>query len=284
MIHNQILHDKLFEANHSTTDSYPDVLILSSGERLHYRKVELVLRYHVPNKFKDPEGYAHHLLFLFYPFRDECKLKVGQPSSYSSKLREPGVIEVINKNKSLVEPYRDLVNDAFLNHRSGISHSWNPFSQQENDDVENELCEINEQAELSSQDIKNRNNQTYSEVVSSQVQAAILSDSEINSKIRSLKLKHIFDFIFNWAKLQVKINSGVISNHSKPFHMFFSGNGGCAESHLIKTIYYEVDETFFFGSGDPGKPRILLLAATGVTATNINGNTIQYPAEVSFSC
>ena len=221
---------------------------------------------------------------MFYPFRDECKLKVGQPSSYSSKLREPGVIEVINKNKSLVKPYRDLVNDAFLNHRSGISHSWNPFSQQENDDVENELCEINEQAELSSQDIKNRNNQTYSEVVSSQVQAAILSDSEINSKIRSLKLKHIFDFISNWAKLQVKIKSGVISNHSKPFHMFFSGNGGCAESDLIKTIYYEVDETFLFGSGDPGKPRILLLAATGVTATNINGNTIQYPAEVSFSC
>ena len=39
----EVLDDKLFEANHSTTDSYPNVLILSSGERLHYRKVELVL-------------------------------------------------------------------------------------------------------------------------------------------------------------------------------------------------------------------------------------------------
>ena len=94
----EVLDDKPFEVNHSTTDSYPDALILSSGERLHYRKVELVLRYHVPKKFKDPEGYVHHLLFLFYPFCDECKLKVGQPSSYSSKLCEPGVIEVINKN------------------------------------------------------------------------------------------------------------------------------------------------------------------------------------------
>ena len=61
----EVLDDKPFEANHSTTDSYPDALILSSGERLHYRKVELVLRYHVPNKFKDPEGYAHHLLLHF---------------------------------------------------------------------------------------------------------------------------------------------------------------------------------------------------------------------------
>ena len=126
----EALDDKLFEPNHSTTDSYPDVLIHSSRERLHYRKAELVLRYHVPNKFKAPEGYAHHLLFMFYPFRDECELTVGQLSSYSSKLSQPGVIEVINNNKSLVEPYSDLVNDAFLNYRSDISISWDPFSQQ----------------------------------------------------------------------------------------------------------------------------------------------------------
>ena len=132
----EILDDKLFEANHSTTDSYPDVLILSSGERLYYRKVELVLWYHVSIEFKDPQGYAHHLLFMLYPFRYECELKVGQPSSYSSKLSETGVIEVINNNKSLIEPYSDLVNDAFLNYRSDISISWDPFSQQENDDIE----------------------------------------------------------------------------------------------------------------------------------------------------
>ena len=117
----------LFGANHSTTDSYPDLFILYSGERLHYRKVELVLRYHVPNKVKDPEGYAHHLLFIFYLHRDECELKVGQPSSYSSKLSEPEVIEVISNNKSLVEPCSDLLNDAFLNYRSEISPSWDPL-------------------------------------------------------------------------------------------------------------------------------------------------------------
>ena len=38
----------------------------------------------------------------------------------------------------------------------------------------------------------------------------ILSDDEINSKIRSLNLKQwqIFDFIHNWAKLYVKVKSG----------------------------------------------------------------------------
>ena len=73
------------------------MLILSSGEKLHYRKVELVLRYHVPNKFKDPEGYAHHLLFMFYPFCEECV-------RIFFKIEGTRVIEVINNNKSLVEP------------------------------------------------------------------------------------------------------------------------------------------------------------------------------------
>ena len=117
-------------------------------------------------------------------------------------MSEPGVIEVINNNKNLFEPYNHLVNDAFLNYRSDISLSLDPFSQKEND-VENELIEINEQTEISGQFTDNRNNQTYSEVVSSQLQATIISDSEINSKTRSLSLKQrqIFDFIFNWVKL-----------------------------------------------------------------------------------
>ena len=57
------LVDKLIERNHSIFNAHPEVLILPSGERLHYRKLELVLWYHV---------------FMFYPFRDECKLKVGE--------------------------------------------------------------------------------------------------------------------------------------------------------------------------------------------------------------
>ena len=62
------LIDKLVKANHPISNSYPEVLVLSSGERLHYRKAELVLRYHAANKFKDPEGYAQNLLLCFIHF------------------------------------------------------------------------------------------------------------------------------------------------------------------------------------------------------------------------
>ena len=148
-----------------------------------YCKVKLILRYHVPSKFKDPEGYAHHLLFMFYPFCDKCELKVGKPSPYFSKLCEPGVLEIVNNNRSLVEPYSDLVNAAFLNERAVITPSSDPFSQQENEDVENELREIelNDQTEISCPDEKNQTDENYSETVSSELHTTILRDSKINS-------------------------------------------------------------------------------------------------------
>ena len=42
------LIDILLETNYPISNSYLEVLVLSSGEKLHYRKVELVLRDHVP--------------------------------------------------------------------------------------------------------------------------------------------------------------------------------------------------------------------------------------------
>ena len=88
---------------------------MSTGEKLRCYKVEFVLRYHVPNRHKDPEAYAHHLLFMFYLFRNEEELKVGKSNSYCAKLQQAGVIDVINQNKSRVEPFGELVDEVFLN-------------------------------------------------------------------------------------------------------------------------------------------------------------------------
>ena len=41
----ELVHE-LVETNHSTSSSYPKLLILSTRERLNYCQVELVLRYH----------------------------------------------------------------------------------------------------------------------------------------------------------------------------------------------------------------------------------------------
>ena len=72
------LVDEIIEANHTLVGQYPKIIPLNnSKEKLKCRKVELVLRYHVPTRHKDPEEYAHHLLFMFYPFWVESELKSG---------------------------------------------------------------------------------------------------------------------------------------------------------------------------------------------------------------
>ena len=57
-----------------------------SGETMRCRKVGRILRYHEPNEFLFPEKFAHHLMLLFFPFRDEKQFLSGCPPLYQNKL------------------------------------------------------------------------------------------------------------------------------------------------------------------------------------------------------
>ena len=72
---------------------------------------------------------------MFYPFPNKCELKLDEPPPYCTKTKEAGVIEVRNEYKILLEPFSDLVDDAFFHYRSDVSPSWYLSDQQENDEV-----------------------------------------------------------------------------------------------------------------------------------------------------
>ena len=72
-----------------------------------------MMQYHLPYINTDPEDYYHHMLVLFYPFRREEDLICGNPPSYSEKFYDSSVLEIVNYNQSLVEPYENLLRDAF---------------------------------------------------------------------------------------------------------------------------------------------------------------------------
>ena len=108
---------------------------MSSKEKLKCRKVKAVLRYYQPNPNKAFETYAYLLSVSFYPFRNEEELKSPPVTgSYRAKLLEPGVINIINRNKATMEPFSELVDQALLSVHSDI-HSHDAVSQQENDEV-----------------------------------------------------------------------------------------------------------------------------------------------------
>ena len=71
------------------------------------------MQFYGPNKQTQPEEYAHHMLFMYYPFRNENELKSGNPPTYNNKLRESNVISFVNQNCARVKPFVNIVDNAF---------------------------------------------------------------------------------------------------------------------------------------------------------------------------
>ena len=109
--------------------------LMSSKERLKLRKKKCVLRYYVPNKTTKLEAYSHHMLLMFYPFsvfRSEDELNATPSGTYTEKLSQPGVIDVINLNKQKCEPYGELVDDAFAHFSEENGRNLDSQGEQEN--------------------------------------------------------------------------------------------------------------------------------------------------------
>ena len=135
----EVLSDDFIESqnieNHNT--GLPDrIKLVNSKEIMKCRKIKAVIRYHTPNKRKEPEKYFHHLLMLYFSWRNEQEL-FGEDQTYISKFYEPEVQEVVQRNKEIFEPDGDGINEALENLRNfGVpTHCYDPINDQENEDL-----------------------------------------------------------------------------------------------------------------------------------------------------
>ena len=119
------LSDNLLENNFSNEISPSVIQLMTCNDKLKCRKVPSVLRLFTPNKDKDYELYVHYLLMLYYPFRKESDLKNESPPSYTNKLAEVDVSQIVNENRQKVEPYADLVDKALIQHNIEVLHREN---------------------------------------------------------------------------------------------------------------------------------------------------------------
>ena len=78
---------------------------------------------------------------MFYLFRDESNLKIDNALSYCTKLKQPGVVDIIHQNKALIKSCSKLVDTTFAKLRMGLVPNWDPFLQKKNDNVQHELSE-----------------------------------------------------------------------------------------------------------------------------------------------
>ena len=99
---------------------------MSSNEKLKCCKIPYV-----------PDEYAHHMLFIYFPFRDENELKYS--NNYNENLNLSNVLETVNLNCTKIEPYAVLVEDASERLATNQESNIDPFGQEENEEVNDRL-------------------------------------------------------------------------------------------------------------------------------------------------
>ena len=97
----------------------------------------------------------------------------------------------MNEKKSLVEPFSDMLEVAFLQFSLDLTPSWDPFLQQKNDDVNNELLKReNIEAEQSDDIQSSHPSHPFTGYANTSTQiSTVLTDDDLGKTIRSLNFK-----------------------------------------------------------------------------------------------
>ena len=232
--------------------------LMSSKESLKLRKEKCILRYHIPNQTTQPEEYAHHMLFMFFPFRNESDLKATVSRTYSEKLLEPTVTEIVNKNRKTCEPLAYAVDEAFIDFVAN-PRGMDPQAEQENEDVRDEIIA----------------NATISDGTQVTPLTPLISDEALGEKIRSLnKLqREIFDFVNKWARDQIQSKNCKAMEKPQPIHLYVTGSAGTGKLHLLATIRHFLVKSLLYNEGPVDIVRVSMLAPTGVAAVDVDGAT-----------
>ena len=115
-----------------------------------------------------------------------------------------------------------------------------------------------------------------------------MPDSDFNSNVQKLNHKQcqLFDIDHSWARNVLKCRS--LNRHIfkkiKPLHAFLIGNTGCAKSFLMKFIYQSLTKTLSYGDVVIEKPKVLLMAPTGIADIQVDGTTIHTGLGIPVGC
>ena len=174
----------------------------------------------------------------------------------------------IKINKSICEPFGEIVDEAFV-HFNKDTRGLDIYGEQENEEIRNDFLESNNNEE-------DEDEQIYHGGAPLQPVQPIISDEELNNRIRSLnkKQRNIFNFVMKWTRETIQSRTCENVLKTEPFQIFLTGSAGCGKSHLLTTIKFYLQKSLTYGSKDIGKERLLMLAPTGVAAVNVDGSTI----------
>ena len=132
---------------------------------------------------------------MYYPFRREEELKGRSPPTYSQKFHEPEVAAVVNRNRRLIQPHAELVEEVY-ERMQNMELNNEVSSAQHHNELESFLAQENF-------DDEGFDNAMYDNSLNNfRILTNIYQDSIINSNIRTLNPKQlqVFNIVHKWAR------------------------------------------------------------------------------------
>ena len=228
---------------------------MNTNEVMKCRKTRAVVRFHTPNKIKEPENYFHHLLMLYFPWREENSL-LGKEQTYASKFYEPAVQAVVESTRAIFEPNADAVSEALeslKNNQGNIIRSYDSMNDQENADLHSDMPDdsfpeesFNEQQPSHLSSGNESDHQSTLPTITVNNQPTDVSDDFLRQSVRSLNKtqRYAYDTVLSWCRSKIKNMNSLKPEEVKPIYLFITGGAGAGKSHLIKTIYHTAAKTF----------------------------------------
>ena len=223
---------------------------------------------------------------LFLPWREEDKLH-GNFKSYTDRYHEE--IDKIKTVEDLFIHHEEEINDAFkqLQTVGPPQDAWDnlaPGTEESQQAAQEEG--ITDEWPMAGEDIQTHIDQIVNEQQQSkndslnlkytkEARKELLTTVEYNKYMQQLneKQKKVVMYHRKWCKetvLALKQNKPI-----KPYCLFLSGPGGVGKSHVVKLIHTDSMKLLQCAQQITAEDvPILLTAATGVAAHNINGITV----------
>ena len=250
------------------------------------RKKEAIIRWHNFNPEKEPEKHFRSCIMLFMPWREENKL-CGNYKSYTDRYHVE--IDKIQKIEDLFIHHEEEINDAFqqLQTVGPPEDAWDSLApgteesqhaaQQEGNTDERPMAQEDIQTHI--EQIINEQPQSKNDSLhlkyTKEARKEILTAKKYNKYMQHLneEQKVVVMYHRKWCKetvIALKQNKPV-----KPYCLFLSGPGGVGKSHVVRLIHTDTIKLLQCAQQiRAGDVPILLTAATGVAAHNIDGITI----------
>ena len=247
------------------------------------RKKEAIIRWHNFNPEKEPEKHFRSRIMLFMPWREENKL-CGNYKSYTDRYHVE--IDKIQKIEDLFIHHEEEINDAFqqLQTVGPPEDAWDslaPGTEESQHAAQQEG--ITDERPMAQEDIQTHIEQIINEQPQSkndslslkytkEARKEILTAKKYNKYMQHLneEQKVVVMYHRKWCKetvIALKQNKPV-----KPYCLFLSGPGGVGKSHVVRLIHTDTIKLLQCAQQITAEDvPILLTAATGVVAHNIDG-------------